>query len=345
MARVGIVGGGAFGTALACVMRRRGHDIVLWAREPEVVEAINRHRENPRYLRGVALPDGITATGDPAEAVRQAAFVLLAPPAQFMRAVSASLAPHLAGGVPLITCSKGLELGSCALMSQVLAETLPGAPVAVLSGPSFAAEIAAGLPTAVTLACADPALATRLAGEIEGPTFRACLSDDATGAQVGGALKNVIAIACGMAAGLRLGGGMRATLLARGLAETVDLGLALGARLETFLGLSGIGDMDLSCNSAQSRNTSLGMALGEGRSLAEVLGSRVTVQEGVHSVGAVTALAARLGVGMPVATLVDRVVNRGAAPADEIAALLRQPFGVECAVVAWLRRGIGTGLD
>jgi glycerol-3-phosphate dehydrogenase (NAD(P)+) len=339
MARVGIIGGGAFGTALACVLRRQRHAVVLWAREAEVVESVNRDRVNAVFLKGVQLPEGIVATQQLADAARAADFVLLAPPAQHMRAVTSELRPQLAAGTPVITCSKGLERGSCALMSQVLADTLPQAPVAALSGPSFAAEIAADLPAGVTLACADPVLGARLEQEIGSARFRVYLSDDIVGAQVSGVMKNVLSIACGIVAGRKLGNSMRAMLVARGLAETVDLGLALGARMETFLGLSGIGDIDLSCNSPQSRNMSLGMALGEGRSLADVLGERITVQEGVHSASAVAALAGRLGVEMPIARLVDRVLNRSADLSRELDALMALPFGVERAVVPWLRRG------
>jgi glycerol-3-phosphate dehydrogenase (NAD(P)+) len=339
MGRVGVIGGGAFGTAMACVLRRRGHQVVLWAREPEVVDSVNAKRENAVFLRGVTLPEGIVATGEMAAAAREAEFVLLVPPAQHMRAVTAALQPHLAAGTPVISCSKGIERGSCALMSQVLADTLPQARVAILSGPSFAAEIAVDLPAGVTLACADPVLGARLEQAIGSARFRVYLSDDVVGAQVSGVMKNVLAIACGIVTGKGLGNSMRAMLLARGLAEAVDLGLALGARLETFLGLSGIGDIDLSCNSPQSRNMSLGMELGRGRTLAQILGERITVQEGVHSASAIAELAARLGVDMPIAGLVDRVLNHGADPDQELDALMAQPFGVERAVVPWLRRG------
>jgi glycerol-3-phosphate dehydrogenase (NAD(P)+) len=345
MSTVGVIGGGAFGTAMACVLRRRGHEIALWAREPEVVESINGERVNRVFLRGVPVPEGIVATADLADAVRGASFVLLVPPAQHMREVTGRLRPHLAAGVPVITCSKGLERGTCALMSQVLGETMPGAPVAVLSGPSFAAEISVDRPTGVTLACADPLLGAQLEQEIGAPRFRVYLTDDVVGAQIGGVLKNVLSIACGVVTGMKLGNSMRSMLIARGLAETVDLGLALGARLETFLGLSGIGDIDLSCNSPQSRNMSLGIALGEGRTLAEVLGSRITVQEGVHSASAVAALAARLSVEMPIVAMVDRILNHGAAPVAEIDRLLALPFGVEQAVVPWLRRSAVPSVD
>ncbi len=341
MARVAIVGGGAFGTAMACVLRRRGHDIALWAREPEVVVAINRERCNTTFLRGVTLPAGIVATDDLAHAARDAEFVVLAPPAQHMRAVTLALRPSLAPGTPVVSCSKGIERGSAVLMSQVLAETLPDSPVAVLGGPSFAGEIAIDLPTGVTLACADPVLGARLAGAIGSARFRVYLSDDVIGAQLGGVLKNVLAIACGIATGKKLGSNARATLVARGLAETVRLGLALGARLETFMGLSGIGDIDLSCNSPQSRNMSLGIALGEGRALATVLAERITVQEGVHSAEAVVALAERLGVDMPIARAVDRVLNHRADLDRVIADLLALPFGVETAVVPVLRPSAG----
>jgi glycerol-3-phosphate dehydrogenase (NAD(P)+) len=339
MAQVGIIGGGAFGTAMACVLRRQRHAVALWAREAEVVEAINRDRVNSMFLKGAALPDGIIATQDMAAAVRDADFVLLAPPAQHMRAITSQLRPHLAAGTPVISCSKGIERDSCALMSQVLADTLPQAPLAILSGPSFAADIALDLPAGVTLACADPVLGARLEQATGSARFRVYLSDDVIGAQLGGVLKNVLAIACGIATGKKLGNSMRAMLVARGLAETVDLGLAIGARLETFLGLSGIGDIDLSCNSPQSRNMSLGIALGEGRRLAELLAERVTVQEGVHSAGAVAALASRVGAEMPIVHMVDRILNHGADPDREFAALMALPFGVERAVVPWLRRG------
>lgn len=342
MARVGVIGGGAFGTAMACVLRREGHEVALWAREPEVVDSVNRARENVLFLRGVALPEGIVATADLPAATRNADFVLLAPPAQHMRAVTAQLQPYLLAGTPVVSCSKGIERATCALMSQVLADTLPQARVAILSGPSFAADIAVDLPAGVTLACADPVLGAWLEQALGCARFRVYLSDDVIGAQVSGVMKNVLAIACGMVSGMGLGASMRAMLVARGLAEATDLGLALGARLETFLGLSGIGDIDLSCNSPQSRNMSLGMALGRGRALADILGERITVQEGVHSAGAIAELAVRLGVEMPIARLVDRVLNHGADPAREIEALMALPFGVERAVVPWLRRGSAT---
>jgi glycerol-3-phosphate dehydrogenase (NAD(P)+) len=311
---------------MACVLRRSGHTITLWAREPDVVASINRERCNPKFLRGVTLPEGLRATGELGEAAEGSEFVLLAPPAQHMRAVTSQLGRWLAPGTPVVSCSKGIERGTCALMSQVIAQTLPQAPLAILSGPSFAAEISRDLPTGVALACADAALGEKLARAIGTPRFRTYLTGDVIGAHLGGVLKNVLAIACGIATGRKLGASGRATLVARGLAETARLGLALGARLETFMGLSGIGDIDLACNSPQSRNMSLGMALGEGRTLAEVMGERITVQEGVHSTESVTMLARRHGIDMPIVFAVDEVLNRGADLESAIAHLLAHPY-------------------
>jgi glycerol-3-phosphate dehydrogenase (NAD(P)+) len=328
MARIGIIGAGAYGTALACVMRRGGNEVVLWAREPEVAESVNHKAENTLFLQGVHLPPGIRATTELAQAAA-AEILLLAPPAQHMRAVTAQLRPHLAPGTPIVTCSKGIERGTCALMSQVLADTLSHARLAVLSGPSFAADIALDLPAGVTLACADLALGERLAQAIGTPRFRLYLSDDVTGALLGGALKNVMAIACGIALGKKLGDSARATLIARGLNEAARLGLAMGARLETFLGLSGAGDFNLSCNSPRSRNMSLGIALGEGEVLADILAARRTVQEGVHSAESVAALARRYNLDMPIAHAVDAVLNHGAGVDQAIAELLAHPCGME----------------
>ena len=329
MARIGVVGGGAFGTAMACVVRRAGHDTVIWARETGVVDAINRLGENTIFLKGIPLVPGIVATSELSAAVSGADFLLLAPPAQHVRAVTAALHPYLKAGTPVVTCSKGIERGTCALMSQVIADTLPAAPVAVLSGPSFAHEIAADLPAGVTLACGDLELGARLAAAIGTPRFRTYLTDDVTGAHIGGVMKNVLAIACGIATGKKLGESARATLFARGLSEMARLGLALGGRLETFMGLSGAGDLSLSCSSASSRNTSLGIALGEGRSLHAILGERVTVQEGVHSAESVAQLARRHHVDMPITLAVDAVLNHDAVLDETIERLLAHPYAFE----------------
>jgi glycerol-3-phosphate dehydrogenase (NAD(P)+) len=323
MAHIGILGGGAFGTAMACVLRRTGHEVTLWAREPEVAAAISRDCANPLFLQGVPLVPGIRATTDMAR-LGEADFVLLAPPAQHMRAVTRLL--KLKPGTPVVSCSKGIERGSLALMPEVLAQTLPGSPVAVLSGPSFAREIAQGLPCGVALACADAALAERLALQIENTQFRVHPCDDVTGAALGGVMKNVIAIASGIAAGRKLGENARATLVTLGLREALRLGLAMGARAETFWGLAGIGDMMLTANSLTSRNTSLGFELGEGRALSEILSRRKEVTEGAFSTHAVAALARRLEVPMPITFALEGLLEHGASLEATVAGLMkRQP--------------------
>lgn len=324
--RIGVIGGGAWGTALALAALRAGRDTLLWAREPAVVEAVNGARENRDYLPGVPLPAELRATGDLAD-IGGCDAVLLVTPAQHLRAACASLAPHLRAGAPVVICAKGIELDSHALMSEAAAAALPaGTPLAVLSGPTFAAEVARGLPTAVTLACADPAVGAALVEALGSRTFRPYLSDDVVGSQVGGAVKNVLAIACGVVEGRRLGDNARAALITRGLAEITRLALALGGRAETLMGLSGLGDLTLTCSSLQSRNMSLGAALGAGRTLAEVLGERRSVAEGVYTAAAVVGLAAKKGVDMPICAAVDAILNRGAGLDDTIAGLLARPF-------------------
>ena len=312
MARIGVIGGGAFGTAMACVVRRSGHEVVIWAREPEVAEDINGQGMNPHFLPGVRLPAGIRATNDMAEAAAGAEFLLLAPPAQRMREIATRLQPLLAPGTPVVSCSKGLERGSLALMPEVLAAALPRSPVLVLSGPSFARELGNDLPCGLALASADLGLARRLASVIANPCFGVQPNQDPVGTAIGGVMKNVVAIASGVLAGRKLGENARATMVTVGLAEAVRLGLARGARRETFDGLAGIGDMMLTANSLQSRNTSLGFALGEGRKLDEILAGRKEVTEGAFSAEAVVTLAQRLGVQMPVSQAVDALLNRGA---------------------------------
>ncbi len=324
--RIGVIGGGAWGTALALAALRAGREAVLWAREPAVVEAINVGRENRDYLPGVPLPADLRATGDLA-AVGACDSVLLVTPAQHLRAGCTQLSSHLRPGTPVVICAKGIELDSHVLMSEAAEAALPtGTPLAVLSGPTFAAEVARGLPTAVTLACADPAIGSALVEALGSRTFRPYLSDDVIGSQVGGAVKNVLAIACGVVEGRKLGDNARAALITRGLAEITRLALALGGRAETLMGLSGLGDLTLTCSSLQSRNMSLGAALGAGRTLAEVLGERRSVAEGVYTAAAVVGLAAKRGVDMPICAAVDAILNRGAGLDDTIAGLLARPF-------------------
>lgn len=325
-ARIGVVGGGAWGTALAQACVRAGRDTLLWARETETVAKINRDHANPDYLPGIILDPALRATDDLGDLAACDA-LLLVTPAQHLRGVCVKLAEKLSRPIPAVICAKGVEQGSLALMSDAAAAALPaGAPLAVLSGPTFAAEVARGQPAAVTLACADPVLGRGLAHALGGRAFRPYVSDDVIGAQVGGAVKNVLAIACGVAVGAKLGDNARAALITRGLAEITRLAVALGGRAETLMGLSGLGDLTLTCTSFQSRNMSLGAALGEGRTLAEILGERRSVAEGVHTAAAAAALAAKLGVEMPITAAVDAVLNRGAGVNETIQALLARPF-------------------
>jgi len=325
--RLAVLGGGAWGTALAQVAARANHEVLLWARDDRLVEQINARHENPRYLPGVALDPAVRATGDLAAAAA-CEVLLLVVPAQHLRALGERLAA-LSAQRPLVICSKGIERGSGAVMSEVLAEALPGRPLAVLSGPTFAGEVARGLPCAVTMACAELSVGRPLLNALGSRRFRPYLSDDVIGVEIGGAVKNVIAIACGIVIGRGLGENARAALITRGLAEVVRLTCAKGGRPETAMGLSGLGDLTLTCCGAQSRNYSLGVALGEGRALADVLAERHTVAEGLFTAEAVSALAGSLGVEMPICDAVHAVLNRGADLGETIAGLLARPFRTE----------------
>ncbi|MGB8274047.1 MAG: NAD(P)H-dependent glycerol-3-phosphate dehydrogenase [Alphaproteobacteria bacterium] len=326
--RVAIVGAGAWGTALSLVVRRAGGTPVIWARETEVAALINSARENPLFLPGIRLDREIRATNEMAE-LAGSDVVLLATPAQFVRETLARLVPALGASRPCVLCAKGIERGTLSLMSEVAAETAPGFPIAVLSGPTFAVEVAHDLPTAVTLACADRAVGETMARVLGSRRFRVYLADDVIGAELGGAVKNVIAIACGITIGRKLGDNARAALITRGLAEIVRLGLAMGAKVSTMMGLSGLGDLTLTCNGTQSRNTSLGIALGRGERLAHVLARGVSVSEGVFSADAVRQLAERHGIEMPICFAVDRVLNHGADIDVAIRSLLDRPVGDE----------------
>jgi len=328
MQRFGIIGGGAWGTALAQVLRRAGRDVLLWAREAEVVAAINDSHINPLFLPGVALDPSIRATADIAEAARADALLLVVP-AQHLRTIGAQLAASLRPRTPVVICAKGIEETSGALMSEVLAGVLPQTALAILSGPTFAIEVAKGLPTAVTLAMDDDTLGQALIAAIGTREFRPYLSDDVAGAQIGGAVKNVLAIACGIVMGRGFGDNARAALITRGLAEMVRLAIAKGGKAETLMGLSGLGDLTLTCCSTQSRNHSLGIALGRGEALDHYLSGRRSVAEGVSSAAAAAALATKLGIDMPIVAGVDAILHRGAAIDQVIEALLTRPFKAE----------------
>ena len=303
----GVIGAGAWGTALAQVTGWAGLDTLLQAREPDVVESIRERRVNEAFLPGVTLDDHVNVTSDLAD-LGGCDLIMAVPPAQFMRATMTAFAPHYRPGVPIVLCSKGIERGSLKMMTEVLAETIPHATVAVLSGPSFAADVSRGLPTAVTLACADEALGEALMGALCAPGFRPYLATDLIGAEAGGALKNVLAIACGIVEGRGLGRSAHAALITRGFAEMTRLAVALGGQADTVAGLCGLGDLVLTCSSPQSRNMSLGLALGQGQTVDQALAGKRSVAEGYETAPAVRELAARLGVETPICEAVAAVL-------------------------------------
>ena len=328
MRRAGVIGGGAWGTALAEVCARAGREVILWAREPDVVASVNGGRENAVFLPGVRLDPAIRATADMAD-LASADLILAVAPAQHLRAALTAFAPLARSGLPILLCAKGVEQGSLKLMTQVLAETIPAAAPAVLSGPSFAAEVARGLPTAVTLACPDEHLGWALAEAIATPAFRPYLASDMIGAEAGGAVKNVLAIACGIVEGRGLGRSAHAALITRGFSELTRLAVALGGAAETVAGLCGLGDLVLTCSSPQSRNMSVGLALGQGQSLAEALAGKLSVAEGVASAPAVRDLARRLGVDAPICQAVAAILDGQVGVDSAIQGLLSRPLREE----------------
>ena len=328
MNTIGIIGAGAWGTALAANAARAGRQVVLWAHEPDVAAAIAAKGENTQFLPGVALGNSVRATTDLAETT-DADAVLLVTPAQHLRGICARMAPSWRKGVPAVICAKGIETTTGDLLDAAVSAELPNAVIAVLSGPTFAIEVANNLPTAITLACADAAVGRRLVDALGTATFRPYWCDDVIGTLVGGAVKNVLAIGCGIVEGRGLGDNSRAALITRGLAELTRFAVAKGGRAETLMGLSGLGDLILTAASEQSRNYSLGLALGQGRRLGEILASRKSVTEGVWTAGIVVREAEKLGIEMPICAAVDAVLNRGASLDDAIRALLARPFRAE----------------
>jgi glycerol-3-phosphate dehydrogenase (NAD(P)+) len=327
----GVIGGGAWGTALASVLARRGdtpQPVTLWAREAETVEAINHHHENRPFLANIRLPENIIATSD-LTALANCNIILMVAPAQFARPIVAELAPLLSPDTSLVLCAKGVERGSLKFMSQMAEEYVPAAQIAVLSGPSFAADVARGMPTAVTLACADAARGQALCQAIGSAGFRPYLSGDIIGAEIGGAIKNVLAIACGIVMGKGLGESARAATTARGFVEMQRLGIAMGAQAETLAGLSGLGDLILTCASLTSRNFSLGHALGEGQKAEDILGKRASVSEGAMSAEAVRLLAEKYGLDMPISLAVDNILAGRESVDTAIGNLLARPFTAE----------------
>lgn len=328
MERIGILGAGAWGTALAAAVTKAGRRALLWTRNPELAQEINGQHSNSVYLPRVTLEPSIRATAETSE-LKDSDALLLVVPAQHLRGIASGLDDLLPKDLPLVLCCKGIERNSGKLMTEVAAEALPGRPLAVLSGPTFATEVASGLPTAVTLASDKPELAAALAQSLGNRSFRPYLSNDPIGAEIGGAVKNVIAIACGIVQGRALGENARAALITRGLAEIVRLGLAKGGRSETLMGLSGFGDLTLTCTAVQSRNYALGLALGEGADFEDLMSVRLTVAEGVESAAAVTTLAKTLGIEMPISKAVNAILHQGADIDAVIGSLLARPFTTE----------------
>ena len=325
---VSVIGGGAWGTALAQTLALGDKRVTLWAREADVVSDITSRHVNRSFLPGVDLDPRIRATSDLAAAAANDALLIVVP-AQHVRSTLVSLARSLRSGTPVVMCAKGIEQASGKLMGDVVTEALPEAQLAVLSGPSFASDVARGLPAALTLACRNEATGRALASTLSSRQMRLYWSSDVTGAELGGAVKNVLAIAAGIVEGRGLGASAHAAIVTRGFAELRRFGEAMGARPETLLGLSGLGDLVLTCGSPQSRNMSLGRALGEGKRLNDILGSRTAVTEGVTTAAAVVRLAREKGVEMPIAEAVHAIIEGRIGVDDAIAALMQRPLKAE----------------
>ncbi|WP_337170705.1 NAD(P)H-dependent glycerol-3-phosphate dehydrogenase [Gemmatimonas aurantiaca] len=327
--RCAVIGGGAWGTAIADRLARNGHTTTLWAREADVVEAVNTRHENPRFLAGAALTPALRASSDMADALDGVGLVVYAAPSHVLRPVVASGASFLPAHAVLSVATKGIERETMALMTDVVASAAPGHPVVAVSGPSFAVEVAAGQPTAVVAACADADAATLVQSAMSAPEFRVYTSDDVTGVELGGALKNVMALATGILDGLGMGYNPRAALMTRGLAEMTRLGVALGARAETFAGLAGLGDLVLTCTGALSRNRAVGVAIGEGQTLEEALAGKESVAEGVLNTQSAKALADRVGVELPIIDATYRILFEGRAPRAAISELMARELRAE----------------
>jgi glycerol-3-phosphate dehydrogenase (NAD(P)+) len=325
---VSIVGGGAWGTALAQTLSHGDVSIRIWAREREIVDDINTRHVNRTFLPGVDLSPSIRATHDLAS-VAHADAILAVAPAQHLREVMKTLAKQIAPDTPVIICAKGIEQSTGKFMGDVLEEVAPHVVRVVLSGPSFAADVARGLPSALTLACRNETVGRALAAALSSRQMRLYWSSDVLGAELGGAVKNVLAIAAGIVEGRGLGASAHAAIVTRGFAELRRFGEAMGARPETLLGLSGLGDLILTCGSSQSRNMSLGRALGEGRTLSEILGGRAAVTEGIYTCKALVRLAHQHGIDMPIAEAVDGIIEGRLLVDEAITALMQRPLKAE----------------
>ena len=327
--RCAVVGAGAWGTALADLLARNGHEVRLWAYEPDVVESVNKKHENVRFLGGHSLTPQLRATGDVEGAVEGAELVTLATPSHVLRSILRSAAKSLASSAPIVVASKGIEKGTLCLMTEVAEQEVAGATVVALSGPSFAKEVVSCQPTAVVVASENDSAAEIAQRAFSSPYFRTYTHTDVIGVELGGALKNVMAVATGIAEGLGLGFNARAALVTRGLAEMTRLGLALGAEQSTFAGLAGLGDLVLTCTGSLSRNRAVGVEVGKGRTLEDVLRDKETVAEGVVTAQSARELAAREGVEMPIVDTVNRVLFEGQSARSAIAALMSRELRAE----------------
>jgi glycerol-3-phosphate dehydrogenase (NAD(P)+) len=324
-----VVGAGAWGTALADLLARNGHPVVLWAHEPDVAASINATHENRRFLAGAALAPAVRATTDLAEALEGAGLVCLATPSHVLRSIVRRGVAHFARGAIVCVASKGIETGSLELMGDVVAEEAPGHPVVALSGPSFAAEVVAQQPTAIVAASDDEAASAMVQEAFSNTHFRVYTHDDIIGVELGGSLKNVMAVAAGIVEGVGLGFNSRAALITRGLAEMTRLGNALGAKPATFAGLAGMGDLVLTCTGSLSRNRAIGVAVGQGATLAEALAGKETIAEGVQTTRSAHALAAREGVEMPIVATVHRILFDGHPARLAVAELMTRELRAE----------------
>jgi glycerol-3-phosphate dehydrogenase (NAD(P)+) len=327
--RCAVVGAGAWGTALADLLTRNGHDVRLWAYEPDVVESINELHENVRFLGGHKLAAALKATGDIQRVVDGAEMVTLATPSHVLRSILRSAEKSIARAAPIVVATKGIEKWTLCLMTEVAEQEISGATVVALSGPSFAKEVVTCQPTAVVVASQADGAASVAQVAFSSPYFRAYTHSDVIGVELGGALKNVMAVATGIAEGLGLGFNARAALVTRGLAEMTRLGLALGAEQSTFAGLAGLGDLVLTCTGSLSRNRAVGVEVGKGKTLEEVLRGKETVAEGVLTAQSARELAAREGVEMPIVDTVNRVLFEGQPARSAIAALMTRELRAE----------------
>jgi glycerol-3-phosphate dehydrogenase (NAD(P)+) len=322
---IAIIGAGSWGTALAVLLGRQGRRVLLWPRRAEQAEALSRTRENHLYLPGVALPAAVEICREAEAAIAESDIVILAVPAKGMREIARRIAGHIPAGKPLLSAAKGLEPDSGKRMSEIIGEALPGQPIAVLSGPNLANEVAAGAPTTTVVASRESEICKLIQSALMGPTFRVYTNTDVIGVELGGALKNIVAIGAGISDGLGFGDNTKAALVTRGLAEMTRLGVAMGARALTFQGLSGIGDLMATCASPHSRNYKVGFRLAQGESLSAIVSGMDQIAEGVPTTQAAVKLAARYQADMPIATHLHGVLFEGVAPKAAVTGLMSRP--------------------